>query len=152
MKDISSTVKEIKTINLSINDLLAAGKLRINRVNNTDFKDVKNIPVGIRPIYSMPEVCVCVGTFPIVGGTIDTHLHQGCREYFVVTKGKILLSIGETKRIVKARECAAVDEDELHSCESLEDDTEYIVISVPQDENISDLFRKVIAETVNQEV
>jgi len=147
MTQIESKVKEIKQLNRNINELLDVGQLHITRSNGTDFLDKKEIPVGIRPIYSEPEVCVCVGKFPQKGGVIDDHLHQGCREYFVITKGKMLLNIEGVKRIMRARDCAAVDEDQIHSCEGLEDNTEYIVISVPQDKKIAELFSKVIADT-----
>jgi len=147
MTDIRAKVDEIKTVQKNIDQLLDSGELTIKKNNGEDFVDMHDIPVGIRPLLEKNECYVCYGTFPVAGGIVPFHKHEGCIEYFIVTKGAMLIDFGHgIQRIVKARACAAVDEGQHHSCKGIEPGTEYIVVSIPKDKGISNLFDQVRKE------
>ena len=144
MSEIKSKVNEIRDVYKNIDQLLDTGDLRIQKNNGEDFIDQTNTPLGIRPILENESCYICYCTFPVAGGTVPYHKHEGCIEYFIVTKGALMIDFGKgVTRIVTARACAAVDEGQRHSVKGLEPDTEYIVVSIPKDVGLSKLFDRV---------
>ena len=148
MHEFDTKVDEIRAINRTIDSLLDAGLLRIQKMNGTDFVDENDAPVGVRPLYESPDFCVMQGKFPKRSGVIETHRHNECREYFIVTKGTLAIDFGGgVKRVLHPRECAAVQENQEHRCIALEDDTEYVIVCIPVDDGIQSLFDRVYKES-----
>ena len=144
MSEIKQAVQEIKSIQRNIDQLLDEGLLTINRTSSFQFSDADKKPVGLKMLLAKKECHVLLGSFSEVGAQFPPHLHNKCGEYFIVVKGSMVIDLGNgVKRIMKERSCACVDENTMHSVHALEPDTEYVVISIPLDEHISNLFDKV---------
>jgi mannose-6-phosphate isomerase-like protein (cupin superfamily) len=144
VEEIGAVVKEIKSIQRSIDQLLDEGLLTINKDTACEFSDGGKRLVGLKPLLNKEECYVAFGTFPEAGATFPPHLHYGCMEYFIVVKGSMVIDLGQgVRRIMKERSCAAVEENMMHFIESLEPNTEYVVISIPLDKHIQKLFDRV---------
>lgn len=87
--------------------------------------------VKAKTIYQNEDVTVTIGEWALNGDVWPEHKHEGSLEYLIVTKGKIILTVGNVTRVMKKGECASLPIGVVHSAAAVEDGTSLIGICIP---------------------
>lgn len=117
---------------VTINDILIKGDARIED-NFVKFKDGKNNSIDVKTIYSN-GVSISIGYYPSKNSLFPIHCHKNIREYLICLKGSFGITFGRGYCILKYKECSSIPENEIHSVNALEDNSELLAICIPQEE------------------
>jgi len=136
-KGFVKQIKEVRSLQASIDTLLSIGHF-----------NTKSIEWKLTPLHQ--DSACCIGFVDIEtadAGRCPDHIHEGCIEYLIVLRGKVLFNLdGVDLRILKAGDIASVPPNVKHHSKPLEDQTRLLYVTVPADPGMEELHRRFSAK------
>jgi mannose-6-phosphate isomerase-like protein (cupin superfamily) len=131
---LDTLIKDIKMAQDTIDRLLSKGSFGFIKKGG----DVPSEKWSIEPFVEDRDCNVGFVHAPkTLLGYCEQHVHPGSREYLIVVRGSVMFNMdGRDMRVVKAGECAVVDEGHTHCSKPLEDGTKMVYVCVPLDKTV----------------
>jgi len=131
MSEVIEKIESIKKLQRTVDDLLKAGELHL--CGNT-LKIGEGAGVA-KSLYSN-GITVNKTNYPKKGAIYPVHCHPNSTQIIICTKGAFVMTFENMRsRSVHIGEPVVLKPQELHSLQTIEDDTETIDVCVPKEKS-----------------
>ena len=129
MTEVQKKVDEIKIIQRTVDDLLKAGELHFSGCCLT----IGNGAGVVKSLYTN-HISVNITNYKLKGAVYPSHCHNESQQIIICTKGALVVTFGNmNSRSLHPGEVAVLKPKELHSIQTIEDDSETIDVCVPKE-------------------
>ena len=137
MSYILDKVKHIKKIQVTVDNLLDAGDVKLRNGDNTGWT--------LTPLFTDNKCDIgFVDIDKVEAGRCPDHVHDGSVEYLIVLSGEILFNVdGRDLRIIKAGDVGVIPAGVPHHSKPLVDDTKMVYVCVPRDPGMEVLTQRI---------
>ena len=128
--EIKAVLNNLQNRQQTIKDLINLGQVLVK--NNGRRRLAINDNIDVSTVFESEDVSLTIASFSDEGAEYPEHCHEDIIEYLICLKGSFGITLPHNGyRILKDTECAKIPRSTMHSCVSLESDSELLGICLP---------------------
>ena len=116
----------------TITDLIELGQILV-KSNGLRRLNINN-EIDLKTVFNTKAISMSIVTYNKKAGNYPSHYHEGIVEFLICLKGSFGIEFPcNGYRILKAKECAQIPPNTLHTAISLEANSEILAICLPSE-------------------